>query len=86
MPHQLLIDNTNIDTASVYYNSNIKSLEFIFSGIKFNIKLNTKIINSYIHLEDYSGFEAFVLTDYDLTKSNELYISLKERFILLINH
>lgn len=83
---KLLIDNTNIDTASVYYNSNIKSLEFIFSGIKFNIKLNTKIINSYIHLEDYSGFEAFVLTDYDLTKSNELYISLKERFILLINH
>lgn len=83
---KLLIDNTNIDTASVYYNSNIKSLEFIFSGIKFNIKLNTKIVNSYIHLEDYSGFEAFVLTDYDLTKSNELYISLKERFILLINH
>lgn len=83
---KLLIDNANIDTASVYYNSNIKSLEFIFSGIKFNIKLNTKIVNSYIHLEDYSGFEAFVLTDYDLTKSNELYISLKERFILLINH
>lgn len=83
---KLLIDNTNIDTASVYYNSNIKSLEFIFSGIKFNIKLNTKIVNSYIHLEDYSGFEAFVLTDYDLTKSNELYISLKEKFILLINH
>lgn len=83
---KLLIDNVNIDTASVYYNSNIKSLEFIFSGIKFNIKLNTKIINSYIHLEDYSGFEAFVLTDYDLTKSNELYISLKEKFILLINH
>lgn len=83
---KLLIDNANIDTASVYYNSNIKSLEFIFSGIKFNIKLNTKIINSYIHLEDYSGFEAFVLTDYDLTKSNELYISLKEKFILLINH
>lgn len=83
---KLLIDNTNIDTASVYYNSNIKSLEFIFSGIKFNIKLNTKIVNSYIHLEDYSGFEAFVLTDYDLAKSNELYISLKERFILLINH
>lgn len=83
---KLLIDNVNIDTASVYYNSNIKSIEFIFSGIKFNIKLNTKIINSYIHLEDYSGFEAFVLTDYDLTKSNELYISLKEKFILLINH
>lgn len=83
---KLLIDNTNIDTASVYYNSNIKSLVFIFSGIKFNIKLNTKIVNSYIHLEDYSGFEAFVLTDYDLTKTNELYISLKEKFILLINH
>ena len=83
---KLLIDNTNIDTASVYYNSNIKSLEFIFSGIKFNIKLNTKVVNSYIHLEDYSGFEAFVLTDYDLSKTNEIYISLKERFILLINH
>ena len=83
---KLLIDNTNIDTASIYYNSNIKSLEFIFSGIKFNIKLNTKVVNSYIHLEDYSGFEAFVLTDYDLSKTNELYISLKERFILLINH
>ena len=83
---KLLIDNRNIDTASAYYNSNIKSLEFIFSGIKFNIKLNTKVVNSYIHLEDYSGFDAFVLIDYDLTKTNELYISLKEKFILLINH
>lgn len=83
---KLLIDNTNIETASVYYNSNIQSLEFIFAGIKYNIKLNSKVVNSYIHLDEYSDFEAFVIIDYDLTKRNELYISLQERFILLVNH
>jgi hypothetical protein len=53
---QLLIDRVNIDTAFAYYNPNIQSLEFIFSGIKFNIKLNSKIVNTYIHLDDYTGF------------------------------
>ncbi|MBO6271771.1 hypothetical protein J6O48_03205 [bacterium] len=70
----------------VYYNSNIQSLEFIFSGIKFNIKLNSKLVNTYIHLEDYNNYEVFVLNDYNLSKHNELYISQIERFILLVNH
>lgn len=83
---KLLIDNTNIEPASAYYNDTVKSLEFIFSGIRFNIKLNTKLVNSYIHLDQYSGFEAFVINDYDLTKTNEIYISLNEKFILLVNH
>ena len=83
---KLLIDNVNIDTASAYYNSNTQSLEFIFSGIKFNIKLNSKIINTFIHLDEYTGFEVFVINDYDVSKRNELYISQIEKFILLINH
>jgi hypothetical protein len=72
---KLLIDNINIDPASAYYNSNIQSLEFIFSGIKFNIKLNTKIVNTFIHLDSYNDFDVFVINDYDLSKRNELYIS-----------
>ena len=83
---QLLIDNTNIEPAAAYYNSNTQSLEFIFSGIKFNIKLNSKIVNTFIHLDEYTGFDVFVLNDYDLSKRNELYISQYEKFILLINH
>lgn len=83
---KLLIDNVNIKPAMVYYNSNIQSLEFIFSGIKFNIKLNSKLVNTYIHLEDYNNYEVFVLNDYNLSKHNELYISQIERFILLVNH
>ena len=83
---KLLIDNVNITPAAVYYNSNIQSLEFIFSGIKFNIKLNTKQVNTFIHLEEYNDYQAFVINDYDLTKTNELYISQVERFILFVNH
>ena len=83
---KLLIDDVNIETASAYYNANIQSLEFIFYGIKFNIKLNSKIVNSFIHLDEYTGFEVFVLNDYDMSKRNELYVSLAEKFILLINH
>ena len=83
---QLLIDNVNIDTASAYYNSNTQSLEFIFFGIKFNIKLNTKIVNTFIHLDDYTGFQVFIINDYDISKRNELYISYIEKFILIINH
>ena len=83
---KLLIDNTNIEPAAAYYNSNIQSLEFIFSGIKFNIKLNSKVVNTYIHLDEYTGFDVFVINDYNLAKRNELYISIIERFILLINH
>ena len=83
---KLLIDNVNIKTASAYYNANIQSLEFIFSGVKFSIKLNSKVVNSYIHLDEYTGFEVFVINDYQLTKKNELYISIEEKFILLVNH
>ena len=82
----LLIDNVNIETASAYYNTNIQCLEFIFSGIKFTIKLNSKIVNTFIHLDSYTDFEVFVINDYDLTKRNELYISQVEKFILLVNH
>jgi hypothetical protein len=81
-----LIDNVNIDTAVAYYNSNIQSLEFIFSGIKFEIKLNSKLVNTHIHLDAYDNFEVFVINDYNVSKKNELFISLSERFILLINH
>ena len=83
---KFLIDNVNVKTASAYYNANIQSLEFVFYGIKFNIKLNSKLVNSYIHLNEYSGFEMFVVNDYQLTKKNELYISLEDKLMLLVNH
>lgn len=82
----LLIDQTNIDTAMVYYNSNIQALEFIFSGVKFEIKLNSKIINTHIHLESYDNYEVFVINDYNTSKRNEMFISQVERFILIVNH
>ena len=82
----LLIDNVNIDTAIAYYNSNIQSLEFIFSGVKFEIKLNSKLVNTFIHLDAYDNYEVFVINDYNISKRNELFISQVERFILLINH
>lgn len=81
-----LIDNVNIDTAMAYYNSNIQSLEFIFSGVKFEIKLNSKLVNTYIHLDAYDNYEVFVVNDYNISKRNEMFISQVERFILLINH
>lgn len=83
---KLLINKVNINTSAVFYNANIQSIEFIFYGIKFIIKLNSKIVNSYIHLDDYSGFRAFVINDYNSVKRNELFISIEEQFILLINH
>lgn len=70
----------------VYYNSNIQALEFIFSGVKFEIKLNSKIINTHIHLESYDNYEVFVINDYNTSKRNEMFISQVERFILIVNH
>lgn len=82
----LLIDHANIDTAIAYYNSNIQALEFIFSGVKFEIKLNSKVVNTHIHLESYDNYEVFVINDYNISKRNEIFISQVERFILLVNH
>ena len=83
---KLLIDNVNIDTAICHYNSNIYSLEFIYYGIKFNIKFNDKIVNTYLHLDSYDNYHVFILNEYDSLKTNEMYISDSEEFILLVNH
>ena len=82
----LLIQNTNINPAVGYYNSFVQSLEFIFYGIKFNIKFNSEYYNQNLRIGEYNNFEVFVINDYDRNKNNEIVISADEEIIIVINH
>lgn len=82
----LLIQNTNISPAIGYYNSFVQSLEFIFYGIKFNIKFNSEYYNQNLRIGEYNNFEVFVINDYDINKNNEIVISADEEIIIIVNH
>ena len=82
----LLIQNMNISPAIGYYNSFVQSLEFIFYGIKFNIKFNSEYYNQNLRIGEYNNFEIFVINDYNLNKNNEIVISADEEIIIIINH
>ena len=83
---KMLIQNSNIDTAVGYYNSYVQSLEFIYYGIKFNIKFNSEYYNQNLRIGEYNNFEVFIINDSDTDKNNELYISVDEEIILFVNH
>ena len=83
---KLLINDTNINTAICHYNPNTYALEFIYFGIKFVVKFNDKLVNTYIHLDSYNNYEVFILNEYDISKVNEMYVSIEDEFILIINH
>lgn len=82
---KFLISNNKINTAIGYYNPFVQTLEFIFYGIKFSFKLsNAKYAND-IKLNEYDNYEVYIINDYT-GANNEIYISTKEEFILIINH
>ena len=83
---KMLIQNSNIDTAAGYYNSYVQSLEFIYYGIKFNIKFNNEYYNQNLRLGEYNNFEVFIINDSTINQKNELYISADEEIILFVNH
>lgn len=81
----LIIDN-GIDTAVGYYNAYVQSLEFVYYGIKFNLKFDAEYYTQNLQMGQYNNFEIFIINDYDVTKNNEIFISVDEEIILLINH
>ena len=83
---KMIYRNSNIDTAIGYYNSYIQSLEFIYYGIKFNLKFNSEYYNQNLRIGEYNNFDVFFINDYDPMIDNELYISADEEFILFVNH
>ena len=83
---KMLVSNSHIQTAVGYYNPFVQSLEFIYYGIKFNIKFNSDYYNQNIRIGDYNNFDVYVIDDYNPQKDNEIYISTTEEMILIVNH
>ena len=84
--HKMLVSNNHIKTAVGYYNPFVQSLEFIYCGIKFNIKFNSDYYNQNIRIGDYNNFDVYIIDEYDPSADNELYISTDEEMILIVNH
>ena len=81
-----LCANSKIETAIGYYNPYVQTLEFIFYGIKFIFKLTSNEYLNEIKLNEFDNYEVFILNDYNNSDTNEIIISKKEEFILIINH
>lgn len=81
-----LCNNDKIQTAIGYYNPYVQTLEFIFYGIKFIFKLSSNEYSNEIKLNEFDNYEVFIINDYNDTDTNEIIISKKEEFILIINH
>jgi hypothetical protein len=81
-----LCNNDKIQTAIGYYNPYVQTLEFIFYGIKFILKLSSNEYNNEIKLNEFDNYEIFIINDYNGTNTNEIIVSKKEEFILFINH
>ena len=56
----------------------MQSLEFIYYGIKFNIKFNADYYNQNIRIGDYNNFDVYIINDYNPQSENEIYISTTE--------
>lgn len=83
---QTLINNFNLKGSTAYYNKYINTLDFVYYGIKFTLKINNTDYLIDINLEDYNNYEVFVINSYNDLNKNEIYISTKEKIILLINN
>lgn len=75
-----------IDTAIGYYNPYVQTLEFIYYGIKFILNLSSTEYTNEIKLNEFNNYEVYILNDYNGSLTNEIIISKKEEFILIINH
>ena len=83
---KFLVSSFKVDTAIASYNAHIQSLEFVYYGIKFVFKLtNAKYANE-IKLNEYNNYDVYIINDYNSSETNEVYISVVEEFILIINH
>lgn len=83
---KMLISNYPIQTAVGYYNPFVQSLEFIYYGLKFNIKFNGDYYNQNIRIGDYNNFDVYIIDEYAPDEENEIYISTVEEIILIVNH
>lgn len=85
---KFIIQKYNPEIAIGTYNKYVQQLEFIYYGIKFILKFNDNIDtnNSYVQLQSYNNYEIMIINDYNTSNYNEIYISTKEEFILIINH
>jgi hypothetical protein len=83
---KMLISNYPIQTAVGYYNPFVQSLEFIYYGLKFNIKFNGDYYNQNIRIGDYNNFDVYIIDEYAPDEENEIYISTVEEMILIVNH
>ena len=83
---KMLISNYPIQTAIGYYNPFVQSLEFIYYGLKFNIKFNSDYYNQNIRIGDYNNFDVYFIDEYAPDEENEIYISTVEEIILIVNH
>lgn len=81
-----LTSNYKIDTAIGHYNPNVQTLEFIFYGLTFKLKLSNAKYKNDIKLNEYNNYEIFVINNYDGSLKNELYIDKDSEFMLFINH
>lgn len=81
-----LCNNDKIQTAIGYYNPYVQTLEFVFYGLKFIFKLTSNEYSNEIKLNEFDNYEIFILNDYNNTDTNEIIVSKKEEFILIINH
>jgi len=81
-----LCNNDKIQTAIGNYNPYVQTLEFIFYGIKFIFKMTSNEYSNEIKLNEFDNYEVFIIDDYNGTDTNEIIISKKEEFILIINH
>lgn len=81
-----LCKNNKIETAIGYYNPYVQTLEFIFYGIKFIFKLTSNEYANEIKLNEYDNYEVYVINDYNHSDTNDIIISKKEEFILIVNH
>lgn len=80
-----LVTNFKLDTAIGFYNASIQTLDFIYYGIKFTLKLTNSQYANDIRLNECNNYEIFIMNDYT-DQPNEIFISRDEQFILMINH
>lgn len=84
--HEFLSYNNSIDTAIGYYNKYVNTLEFIYYGIKFSLRMTSSEYVNTIRLNEYNNYEIIMINDYDKSKKNEIIISTIEHLILFVIH
>ena len=82
---KFLVQN-QVRTAVGYYNKYVQTLEFIYYGLKFIVRFTNADFTDEVKLSDYNNYQIFMMNDYNGNNINDIYISNREQFILIINH